>query len=332
MAKKVILHIGRHKTGTTGLQLFLESGSLELAKSGFCYPLAGRDQSPGQSREDRAAHHGFARALIGPRDVVRQRLSALRPLFLDEVKDAHTVILSSEGFQNVLHLDLLAEFLDGFEIEVVGYLREYLAYVTSAYAQEIKGSRLASDFFFFEERFGLNLPDFIARWRHMAKRCHWRLYDRRRLVDGNVIADFVSTAGLPLAPSRAVVDSNLSISGNLLGFKLLLNMLGLHQPEFGPPMNALVLAHPGFGGPIFLDSATQQKLRSRNSCNRVLTELFSDVSEFDFEAGNRIFDPASLEQDMKTILSEFSAFERVISHPFIASLARGQLDSVRMAV
>ncbi|MBL3552882.1 hypothetical protein [Rhodovulum sulfidophilum] len=261
---------------------------------------------------------------------MRQSLKALRPAFLDEVRDAHTVILSSEGFQNVEHLDLLAEFLDGFEIETICYLREYLSYVASAYAHEVKGSGFVSDFVAFEERFYLDLPDFIARWRHVVRRCEWRLYDRARLVDGNVIADFVATAGLPLEPSRVVVDSNPSISGNLLGFKMLVNMLGLHRPELGPPMNDLALAHARFRGPIYVDLPTQKRMRDRNSCKRTLRNLFGDVQEFDFEAGNRVFDPFFLEQDMKTILQEFAQFEAVANHPLIAALERGQMVAGEM--
>ncbi|ARC87507.1 hypothetical protein [Rhodovulum sp. MB263] len=332
MTRRAILHIGRHKTGTTGLQLFLESRGAELEKAGFCYPRSGRDLSPGQSREDQCAHHGLARSLMGPRDIVRQRLMALRPAFLDEVRNAHTVILSSEGFQNVAHLDLLAEFLDGFEIETICYLREYLAYVTSSYAQEIKGSGLATDFTFFEERFGLGLPGFMMIWGQVARRCKWRLYDRARLIEGNVIADFVATAGLPLQPPQNASESNLTISGNLLGFKLLLNMLGLHMREFGAPMNDLAMAHARFRGPIHVDLPTQQRMRGGNSCNRTLRDLFGEVPEVDFEAGNRIFDLTSLERDMQTILPKFAEFDRVASHPLIAALARGQIgvfDHVR---
>jgi len=330
MTRRVILHIGRHKTGTTGLQLFLESRRADLTKAGFCYPLSGRNQSPGQSREDQSAHHGLARSLIGPRDIVRQRLQALRPAFLDEVRDAHTVILSSEGFQNVEHLDLLAAFLDGFEIETICYLREYLSYVASAYAQEIKGSGMATDFIFFEQNFGFYLPQFIAPWEHIARRSEWRLYDRARLVDGNVIADFVAIAGLPLEPSRVELDSNMSISGNLLGFKFILNMLGLHANALGAPMNALAMECPRFRGPFHMDLATQKRLRANNSCNRTLRDMFGDISEFDFEAGNGVFDPTCLEQDMKTILREFAQFEAVANHPLIAALERGQMVAGEM--
>ena len=323
MKSKVILHIGRHKTGTTGIQLFLDSRRAELTEAGFCYPQSARDPSPVQSSEDRAAHHGLARNLIGPREVVRERLKAMRPAFLEEVREAHTVILSSEGFQNVTHIDLLAEFLDGFEIETVCYLREYLAYVTSAYAQEIKGSGLASDLCFFERCFGFNLPAFMARWEQISQRCEWRLYDRERLVDGDVISDFVATTGLPLEPATVAVEPNLSISGNLLGFKLLVNTLGLHHRELGPPMNALLARNPRFGGRIFLDAATQKRLRDGNSCNRALRDLFDELPQADFETGNPVFDPSSLEQDLKTILSEFAGFERVANHPLISAMAAG---------
>ncbi|WP_165828140.1 hypothetical protein [Rhodovulum sp. BSW8] len=324
MARNVILHIGRHKTGTTGIPRFLDSRRAELAEAGFCYPLAGRCRSPERPRES-ATHPHLARGLSGPRPEVRQKPAALRPAFLAEVAGTHTFILSRGAFQNVPHLDLLAEFLDGFEVVTLCYLREYLAYVTSSYSRIVMGSGLAEDVFLFEGRFAFDIPDFIKRWEGIAQRCVWRLYDRGRLIDGDVIADFIEAADLPLTPGRLPEDPNLSIPGNLLAFKLVFNAVGLHGPVYGAPILALAQAHQRFRGLFYLDRDTQRRLQDGNSCNRDLGDLFGDVPEIDLEKGHRMFDPTCLEQDITAIQTEIVRFERVVSHPIMAALQRGHV-------
>lgn len=56
--KKLILHIGRPKTGTSSIQHFLAANAEALAAEGAVYPRAGR-RAPDR-RGLRAAHHALA--------------------------------------------------------------------------------------------------------------------------------------------------------------------------------------------------------------------------------------------------------------------------------
>jgi len=217
--KRLILHIGRHKTATTSIQLFLARNREALRTAGIAYPMAGRDLSPGQSRENRAAHHAIAFALGRGDADAKNYIAAVRNSLLEEADGCSTIIVSSEAFQNVADMDLVKEAFADFSIETIGYLREYLSYVTSSYAHEIRGSDLATSFTFFEQKFNLQMRQFIDRWTAVSAKTVWRLYDREALQEGNAISDFVKTLDLPVVDDREETESNPSISGNLLGFK-----------------------------------------------------------------------------------------------------------------
>ena len=119
----------------------------------------------------------------------------------------------------------------------------------------------------------------------------------------------------------AASDPNRSISGSLLGFKLILNTLGLHHRNLGYAMDDLAGAHSRFRGQFHIPAERQAILRRRNSCNELLRGLFGDVPEYDFENGNRIFDPATLREDMELIVHEFMRYPEVATHPLFADRA-----------
>jgi hypothetical protein len=326
MKKKLILHIGRHKTGTTGIQLFMSTQANVLANYGICYPLSGRDISETQSTEDQAAHHGMARALMGGRDAARTYLRDIQPKFFEEISRYSTVVLSSEGFQNVENFDLLSEFFEGFEIEIICYLREYLSYVVSSFIQEVKSTGLVCDLAFFESYFDFYIGRFIDQWNQFADRCNWRLYDREHLIGGDVVVDFASTLGLPVRPRAKVFTANSSFSGNMLGYKLILNTLGLHNLQYLEKMISLSQTIPHFSGHIFVNKSEQERMRLGNECNHILRGMFGDVQEDDFEKGAPILGGESLIEDFNTISRCLSDFPELSAHPLLGSIINGSRD------
>ncbi len=332
MKRRILLHIGRHKTGTTSIQLFLDRNRTKLLESGISYPMAGRYRSPARSPQDRVAHHKLAHACCKEGQGAKDYLSEFREQLLSETKDCSTVVLSSEAFQNVSNVEVVQELFKNFNVEVICYLREYLSYVSSAYAQEIKASPIVADFNCFEKGFGLSMDSFIRRWEYAVSYCHWRLYDRSCLFDGNIVSDFVRATELPIKNDEIQAESNVSISGNLLGFKLAANLFGLHDPLYGQGIIDLAESHDRFRGPIYISSETQERIRASNSCNKILKRRFENVPEFDFERGNRILDPVWAASDFEFILSELRGNPDILnsalfdSSLFLNLLDRGNLD------
>lgn len=145
MPKKIILHAGIHKTGTTALQIILGECSDLLLNKAILYPKAGR-------RDGGTAHHLLASAFaqqIKPEKIISA--------FVKECEDFDgTVVISSEEFclfsPEAINstINLLKLIFD--EVSVIFYLRPQALIVYSQYSQQIREGYLSIPFNeFFEE-------------------------------------------------------------------------------------------------------------------------------------------------------------------------------------
>ena len=100
MRKRLILHIGMHKTGSSSIQHFLSRNRLALAAAGVLYPRSvgpdGRRQPKHNAIFSAISHeidHGAPHPVLGPSseviDAMARRIAVSR---------AKTAILSAEGF------------------------------------------------------------------------------------------------------------------------------------------------------------------------------------------------------------------------------------------
>lgn len=136
--RRLILHVGPHKTGSTYIQKRLLRSSGDLEKLGGIYP---------QVAVQIYGHHDLANHLHANPEAPEMRA------FADQIKLASagydTVILSSEVFslKQAEKLKAFAEIFDGFKIEVVYYLRRLSGFLPSHWQELIK----AGDVISFEE-------------------------------------------------------------------------------------------------------------------------------------------------------------------------------------
>lgn len=227
--KKVILHIGRHKSGTSSLQKFLCENSQALHDCGYYYP---------KSLRSSIAHHPLAyyyshknKQLLGEKD-------------FDEIKkfwneiEKHNVIISSEAFQ---HADpnLMIEDFAKYDLKIVVYLRDQASYLLSAYSQSIKSQKMTMTLDEFEKNLfkSANYFDFLQKWRNAFPNAELiiNIFDKEYLIDKDIRKDFLIKTGLCgmndfesfFFPEN---DQNPSIGGNLLEFKRILN--GLNYDDF----------------------------------------------------------------------------------------------------
>ena len=131
MSRRIILHIGPPKTGTSSLQETLFAAQDELMTQGMAYPTLGR-----HDRMPRAAgHHGLP--------AVTQFGAPLPAPLLEWIGDlpaGHSVVLSSEDFshlsaEQVAHL---AAQLPGAAVEVVYYARRWDRLLPSVWQELVK--------------------------------------------------------------------------------------------------------------------------------------------------------------------------------------------------
>jgi len=321
--KELILHIGRAKSGTSTLQRYLTAQREHLAAQGICYPESGTG--------GRFAHHDLAhtcRSLIP----FSPRLREMRTAFEAEIAPFDSIIVSSEAFQNLILTHNLYAFFGGstagplksllywgapalrerpYNIRVICYIREYMELACSSYTQRVHATGFVGTLEdYCRQHFRRPLSSLVQLWRRYADESFFLYYERKRLLDQDIVADFFAHAGLiPPAPSSSQ-DANPSISGNLLAFKLLVNRSGCHSMALYNAFSRLARLDARYRGKIFVSDALAGVLRAGDrGYNAQLSELVGEIENHSFEGGNR-FDPALWKLDM----------ERFLEHPKLAFL------------
>jgi hypothetical protein len=214
------LHIGRHKTGTTAIQRSLRTNKDVLASQGFLYPGTGLR---------RFAHHNLAAALDPRKEPDGFERRDLLNDFRSEVERATDVIVSSESFQNLQPI-WVSRFFNPGGVTIIVYIREQLEYLLSAYSQRIQANVATETFDSYAERLNINYDIFLRGWENIFGRdlLRVRVYDRKRLWQGDIVRDFYRTLGVEMDDRFAATDSddaNISLSYRLTVWKRLLNRL-----------------------------------------------------------------------------------------------------------
>jgi hypothetical protein len=128
LKKRLILHAGIHRTGTTSIQQALFYNADSLLRAGILYPKP-------MDGGDAINHQRLAWDIIEEK-VTAQALLDWATLLAQT--DAGTVILSAEDFCILKNLDFLNCFKNHFDVEVAIYLRRQDIWVNSWYNQHVK--------------------------------------------------------------------------------------------------------------------------------------------------------------------------------------------------
>lgn len=239
--KKIILHIGSEKTGTTYLQNLLSANRDILLKSGIYYPEIGFSKT---------AHFSLVAALhevdhgipleFAPQDKTYTIESEWMPLIneLNSQKKAHTVILSAEHFSSRLRqkgLEKLKEILsqlNGYEISIIYYARSEDDFFESWYSTFIKAGgkesiestyqKLRYNKWMFDHHFILKLwSEFLPE-----AQIHAISYDEEK-QNGTLLSRFKQLVGIPenlplLIPQN--IDTNCAWSAEMIAFARAVNI------------------------------------------------------------------------------------------------------------
>jgi hypothetical protein len=214
---RFVLHIGANKTGTSSIQKMLFENRQALEDVGWEYP---------DFHILHMAHHNIAYSILG-----NPQLS----LSVGWENEFHEIvrrrdrryIFSSELFFRIVDPQKAAQFFPPSETRVVLYLRDHLSYMMSWYAQAIQERNLTASFSDYVKFFSQPFTQFLSAWEKVygPERIVIRPFVRKDLVGQDTRSDFLQYIdGADVSKfSMAAEDSNLSISGNLLFFKKLLN-------------------------------------------------------------------------------------------------------------
>ena len=242
--KKVFLHVGPGKTGSTSIQTACDAGRYLLIKHGILYP-SGRWHAELGSCFSEAPEQYIFNVLSGfkDREMIRESnnvyLSRLRKELEESTSDV--LVLSYEGFVDTDEVSLirLRNFIAEYATtcEVVFYARSPLSYATSAMSQRVK-SRSPS----WPDGDPPVMPSRIfleSLGRVFGKeQLNVRKFSRDALPNGSVVLDFLSLLKLPDSVLHEVASfassENQALSGEaLLIGERIVNVLGNRVPSEG---------------------------------------------------------------------------------------------------
>lgn len=164
--KKLFLHIGPPKTGTSTIQDFLYHNRDNLRNSGYFYPQTGISKTiPAFS----SAQHNLA-WLITNSEMVDPTLGGWKEAH-EEIEKANldNVIISSEYFRfaNKKQIGILELALKSYEVKIIVYLRRQDLRLESTYTQRVKNGRCTIDILSFAEKQKNELDYYklLASWK-----------------------------------------------------------------------------------------------------------------------------------------------------------------------
>jgi hypothetical protein len=240
MKRPLILHIGLSKTGSSSIQRVLAEQRPAMRAQGAYLPFspgwANHALLPAACVRDLKILWGYHPATWeGLTPAVR--IARFRDEFAAEMQslpaDVERVVITAEQIGGVLrHQDEVARLADMLRpffdpIRVVVYLRRQDQHATSAYSEWLRGGVLR------EPGLPEGGPEKHPEYDYGSLLARWgdifgddailpRIFDRSRLLDGDVVADFLDIAKmtLPALEENAKRQSNPSV--NLSGQALLL--------------------------------------------------------------------------------------------------------------
>lgn len=203
--KRLLIHIGTGKTGTSSIQNFLYANRKKLAEQfGLHYP------GYGLSKIDHFGEviHAHYPVVTWIKDRQTQRLKTLSDSLNSSSCDI--AVISCENLYHHLtseDIAFLANAIKGFSVEIICYVRRQDLYMESAWKQQVKVGALSTPF-----------PDFLRQHAHSEhlEKVHgnyyrmllpWantfgfenvkvRVFDKSEWVNGDLIDDFLNTCGL----------------------------------------------------------------------------------------------------------------------------------------
>ena len=235
MSKKLILHIGTPKTGTTAIQGYLIANRAQLRKHGYCFPnIKTKWDGVGINRNAHFIESALNQKIgveRGPKsaELVNQAIRELE----SQTKDFNgAVILSDEAIWQFIarHKEGAKLFKEygqalGFdEFSIIAYIRRQDLFVESHWKQKVKQKTNVSRTFddFLKTEYCKAVTDYRTTVNRIESAfgkdsINLRIYDRKLLKDGDAAADFMSLLDLNVASdgfSELLDDKNISIKSN----------------------------------------------------------------------------------------------------------------------
>jgi hypothetical protein len=241
MGRKIFIHVGMDKTGTSAIQQFIfKNRKTFLKDSGIYYPKTGMWSD--------YSHHPYAFSIVQQYGYSNGDMPSLLKKLSREVRPYDYVLLSSECLFKTPRNKNFAGFW-GFvtsvfeEVVIIVYVRRQDLWVESRHKHsilsgaELEIEKLCGDWF-------CNYKQFIDSWAELVGQDSVvvRAYEREQFHGGSIYGDFLDLFGIEMdekyiCPSDIV---NTSLGGEEALFKKLCNQIGL-EGRGAAEVNAVLL-------------------------------------------------------------------------------------------
>jgi hypothetical protein len=192
-SSSIILHVGRHKTGTTSLQSFFALNySLLARKFGILYPVTGRNRKKNY-------HHPVFKKLINHEKHIDPELIAA--IFEESASmNTGTILLSSEmlGRPGISddQLEKLKDAFSGHEIKIIIYFRRQDTFLLSMYANGVRRGQLAAPKTIHDMDVALDYLAFAQRYARVFGRDAIIVRSYDNALRSGIFADMLETLGV----------------------------------------------------------------------------------------------------------------------------------------
>lgn len=258
MKKKIYLHIGTFKTGTSSIQQYLYDNKSELKEQGLLYPtpiISGGGQ------------HELPLSLIKENSSFRANWpefncssSEAWDRVVDEIESSECdrTIISSEFFCDLAHPEAatgkkeytstLRRYLAPYDVKIICYLRDPITYLKSMYGEILKTSCMTTEYqdFLWEQiqtrNFHANPLILLDYYSDIfgKDRIVTRHYDRLKLLDCDAITDFLSIFGI--RKNSPTIETNESIPWKSLLLKRAFNIGSLNDLDSNKKISELLIS------------------------------------------------------------------------------------------
>lgn len=246
--KRVVLHCGANKTGTTATQASCFGGRAHLSARGVLYPDLSSERTPARSHWPLAMsfwhepHNYYAMKDGGyPPEAAKEYAQHIQDSFDAQVSDSKckTVFISSEAIGQ-LKPDAMARFRDFLEsrfdrIDALYYARDPVAASMSFLQEHLKAGHEASLRDFMKSK-TMNFGEIAKRLTGcFGDRVKFRLFSPEELRHGDIISDVLYAGiGLPeVPPEMRSAFTNESLSAQASAFLFFINRKITRRGENG---------------------------------------------------------------------------------------------------
>jgi hypothetical protein len=291
--KRIVLHAGLPKTGTTSIQEFLARETEALAAHGILFPVPRADlRELGRAQGIGIGWHSALTRLVS------QKPGALAPgeweAWTDEFArfaadpSLHTLMLSQEGMllnRKASGVRLLVDALPAGQRDVVLVLRPALGWLTSLWEQLVRGGDPVCPADFSRAHAYLNggFARSIQTILQQVPDARLRLFSFETLAAGDgLLVNFARAIGLPedlIARAAVAPRVNAGLPQDMVAALLACNRAGIDQPAFVAIRGALARAARRRKGrlpraSIFPEALTRAILDRYEADRRILGDRF----------------------------------------------------------